>query len=72
MGHEATKKMTLMTAGYWHTTYWAEDFWHNDYWADYGAVIAEYLLLSLSQELPLNLSLTQELPLSLTLTQEVA
>ena len=64
--------MTLLTAGYWQTTYWAEDYCQDNFWTDYGVVTTEYLLLALTQELPLNLVLTQELPLNLTLIQEVA
>lgn len=29
--------MTLVAAGYWHTTYWAESYWQQDYWLEYGA-----------------------------------
>lgn len=30
--------MTLLTAGYWQTTFWAENYWNPDYWLHYGAV----------------------------------
>jgi len=31
--------MTLLVAGYWHTTYWCENYWQQDYWPEYGAPV---------------------------------
>ncbi len=28
--------MTLLVAGYWHSTYWAENYWQQNYWLEYG------------------------------------
>ncbi len=28
--------MTLIVAGYWQTTYWAENYFMQDYWPEYG------------------------------------
>lgn len=32
--------MTLITVGYWQTTFWAEDYWQQDYWLEYGTASA--------------------------------
>jgi len=32
--------MTLVTAGYWQTTFWAESYWQQDIWLEYGVPVA--------------------------------
>lgn len=32
--------MTLLSAGYWHTTFFAENFYNPDYWLHYGTAVA--------------------------------
>jgi hypothetical protein len=32
--------MPLLTAGYFHTTFWAKDYWNDNYWLEYGADVA--------------------------------
>ena len=46
--------------GYWNSKYFVGGYWTDDYWGDYGVVLSEFLLLSLTQGFPLKIALTQE------------
>ena len=61
--------MSLLTAGYYPPTYWAEDYWNDDYWLDYGtAGTPSPLSISISKSHEYGITLSKSHEYSITIS----
>ena len=53
--------MTLLTEGYFPSTFWAENYWNDWYWCSYGITISLKEILNLDSYIYMSISKDSEI-----------